>query len=67
MAVVFVATTSSITYISNGQTFSIYIIYLIFVTLETIILKIGINLKIAKPKSESSVIIIEVSLSILKK
>ena len=29
MAVVFVATTSSITYISNGQTFSIYIIYLI--------------------------------------
>ncbi len=29
MAVVFVATTSSITYISNGQTFSIYILYLI--------------------------------------
>ena len=29
MAVVFVATTSSITYISNGQTFSNYIIYLI--------------------------------------
>jgi len=30
MAVVFVATTSSITYISNGQSFSIYILYLIF-------------------------------------
>jgi uncharacterized membrane protein YfcA len=29
MAVVFVATTSSVIYISNGQTFSIYIIYLI--------------------------------------
>jgi|TARA_B110000914_G_scaffold55442_1_gene48066 uncharacterized membrane protein YfcA len=29
MAVIFVATTSSITYISNGQTFSIYILYLI--------------------------------------
>ena len=29
MAVVFVATTSSITYISNGQTFTSYIIYLI--------------------------------------
>lgn len=30
MAVVFVATTSSITYISNGQSFSINILYLIF-------------------------------------
>jgi len=29
MAVVFVATTSSVIYISNGQTFSIYILYLI--------------------------------------
>ena len=36
MAVVFVATASSLTYISNGQSFSIYILYLIFGGMEAI-------------------------------